>query len=54
MPSLPTVRVGFARSEAKIILNHFERIEPNDVTGRFYSSDSAVGRKRQMMGKWIT
>ena len=45
--------MGFARSEAKVILDHFEGIEPDDVTGRFYSVDPAVGRKRQMMEKWI-
>jgi glutathione S-transferase len=45
--------LGFARSEAKIILDHIEGIEPDDVTGRFYSADPAVGRKRQMMEKWI-
>ena len=45
--------MGFARSEAKIILDHFEGIEPDDVTGRFYSGDPAIGRKREMMEKWI-
>ena len=45
--------LGFARSEAKIILDHIEGVEPDDVTGRFYSADPAVGRKRQMMEKWI-
>jgi len=45
--------MGFARSEAKIILDHFEGIEPDDVTGRFYSADPAIGRKREMMKKWI-
>ena len=45
--------IGFARSEAKIILDHFEGIEPDDVTGRFYSADPAIGRKREMMGKGI-
>jgi hypothetical protein len=32
--------MDFARSEAKIILDHFEGIESDDVTGRFYSADS--------------
>jgi hypothetical protein len=41
------------RSEAKIILDHFEGVEPNDVTGRFYSADLAIGRKRETMEKWI-
>jgi hypothetical protein len=45
--------MGFARSEAKIILDHFEGVEPNDVTGRFYSADPAIGRKREMMERWI-
>jgi hypothetical protein len=45
--------MGFARSEAKIILDHFEGIEPDDVTGRFYSGDPAIGRKREMMETWI-
>jgi hypothetical protein len=44
--------MGFARSEAKLILDHSEGLEPNDVTGRFYSSDPAIGRKREMMTSW--
>jgi hypothetical protein len=44
--------MGFARSEAKIILDHFEGIEPDDVTGRFYPADPAISRKREMMEKW--
>ena len=45
--------MGFARSEVKIILDHFEGVEPSDVTGRFYSADPAIGPKREMMEKWI-
>lgn len=44
--------MGFGRSEAKLILDHSEGLEPNDVTGRFYSSDPAIGRKREMMASW--
>ena len=45
--------MDFARSEAKIILDHFEGIEPDDVTGRFYSADPAINRKCEIMEKWI-
>jgi hypothetical protein len=45
--------MGFPRSEAKIILDHFEGIEPDDVTGRFYSADPAINRKCEIMEKWI-
>ncbi|MGM4906830.1 hypothetical protein AB8B21_02800 [Tardiphaga sp. 866_E4_N2_1] len=44
--------LGFAKSEAKLILDHMEGAEPNDVTGAFYSSDIAIARKRQMMHAW--
>jgi hypothetical protein len=43
--------MDFARSEAKIILDHFEGIEPDDVTGRFYSADPAINRKCEIMEK---
>jgi len=47
--------LGFSRatSESKIILDHTEGVEPNDVTGRFYRSDPAIARKREMMQLWI-
>ena len=45
--------MDFARSEAKIILDHFEGIEPDDVTGRFYSADPAINRKCEIIEKWI-
>jgi hypothetical protein len=45
--------MDFARSEAKIILDHFAGIEPDDVTGRFYSADPAINRKCEIMEKWI-
>ena len=53
IPYLRPARHGFARSEAKIILDHFEEIEPDDVTGRFYSADPAINRKCEIMEKWI-
>jgi hypothetical protein len=31
----------------------FEGIEPDDVTGRFYSADPAINRKCEIMEKWI-
>lgn len=45
--------LGFAKSEAKLILDHMEGTEMKDVTGAFYSSDPAVARKRAMMWAWI-
>ncbi|MGY4177636.1 hypothetical protein ACVIHH_002927 [Bradyrhizobium sp. USDA 4518] len=45
--------LGFRRGEASLILDHLEGIEPNDVTGQFYSSDPQIGRKREMMRAWI-
>jgi hypothetical protein len=45
--------MDFARSEPKIILDHFEGIEPDDVTGRFYSADPAINRKCEIIEKWI-
>lgn len=44
--------LGFRKSEAKLILDHMEGTEPDDVTGKFYSSDPAIGRKREMMTLW--
>jgi hypothetical protein len=44
--------LGFKPGEGKLILDHMEGVEPNDVTGQFYSSDPGVARKRQMMRAW--
>jgi len=44
--------LGFHKSEAKIILDHMEGTEPDDVTGKFYSSDPAIRRKREMITLW--
>jgi hypothetical protein len=44
--------LGFRKSEAKVILDHMEGTEPDDVTGKFYSSDPAIGRKREMITLW--
>jgi hypothetical protein len=44
--------LGFRKSEAKVILDHMEGTEPDDVTGKFYSSDPAIRRKREMMTLW--
>jgi hypothetical protein len=45
--------MDFARGEAKIILDHFEGIDPDDVTGRFYSADPAINRKCEIIEKRI-
>jgi hypothetical protein len=45
--------LGFGRGEAKLILDHAEGVEPDDVTGKFYAFDPAIARKREMMAKWI-
>lgn len=44
--------LGFHKSEAKVILDHMEGTEPDDVTGKFYSSDPSIRRKREMMMLW--
>jgi hypothetical protein len=44
--------LGFKPGEGKLILDHLEGTEPNDVTGQFYSSDPGIARKRQMMRAW--
>lgn len=44
--------LGFRKSEAKLILDHMEGTEPDDVTGKFYSSDPSICRKREMMTLW--
>ncbi|QUS40602.1 hypothetical protein RPMA_18470 [Tardiphaga alba] len=44
--------LGFKPSEGKLILDHLEGTEPNDVTGLFYSSDPGIERKRRMMKDW--
>jgi len=44
--------LGFRPGEGGIILDHLEGVEPNDVTGQFYSSDPQIARKRQMMRAW--
>jgi predicted secreted protein len=41
--------LGFSKSEAKLILDHLEGTESDDVTGQFYSTNPAIARKRQMM-----
>jgi hypothetical protein len=46
-------QLGFQKSEGKIILDHMEGVEPDDVTGLYYSSDPAIARKREMMTAWI-
>ena len=45
--------LSFARSEARLILDHSEGLEPDDVTGQFYCNDPAIARKREMMNRWI-
>lgn len=44
--------LGFKPGEGRLILDHLEGTEPNDVTGQFYSSDPAIARKREMMTAW--
>jgi hypothetical protein len=44
--------LGFAKSEAKLILDHLEGTDPKDVTGNFYSSDPAIKRKWEMLLLW--
>jgi integrase len=44
--------LGFLRGEAKMILDHLEGIEQDDVTEMFYGSDAQVARKRQMLIAW--
>jgi hypothetical protein len=44
--------VGFAPSEARLILDHMEGVEPTDVTGLFYSSAPKIGRKRELVQAW--
>ncbi len=44
--------LGFAKSEAKLILDHLEGTASDDVTGQFYSSDPQIQRKREMMLAW--
>lgn len=44
--------LAFKPGEGGIILDHLEGVEPNDVTGQFYSSDPQIARKRQMMRAW--
>jgi hypothetical protein len=46
-------QLGFQKSEGKIILDHMEGVEPDDVTGLYYSSDPAIARKREMMTAWV-
>jgi hypothetical protein len=44
--------LGFAKSEAKLVLDHLEGTDPRDVTGTFYCSDPQIKRKREMMLLW--
>jgi hypothetical protein len=46
--------LGFGRGEAKLILDHAEGVEPDDVTGNYYAFDPAIARKREMMARWIS
>jgi hypothetical protein len=46
--------LGFAKSEVKVVLDHMEGTDCDDVTGQFYSSDPAISRKRAMMQAWTT
>jgi hypothetical protein len=55
MHSLPMARAAWiscavGRKSFWII---FQGIEPDDVTGRFYSADPAINRKCGMMEKWV-
>lgn len=42
----------FAQGEGRLVLDHMEGVEPQDVTGQYYSSDPGIARKRQMMRAW--
>jgi hypothetical protein len=44
---------GYGRSDARIILDHSEGVEPDDVTGQFYATNSNIARKRDIMSAWV-
>jgi hypothetical protein len=46
--------LGWTDDDAKLILDHLEGHEPNDVTAQFYNSNPAILRKRRMMTEWQT
>jgi hypothetical protein len=45
--------LGWARGEAKVILDHLEGAEPGDVTREFYALDPGLRRKREMIAAWV-
>ena len=55
MHSLPMARAAWISRAVrrKSLWIIFEGIEPDDVTGRFYSADPAINRRCEIMEKWI-
>jgi len=45
--------LGYAPSEAKLILDHLEGVDAKDVTGTFYSTDPNIQRKREKLLAWV-
>jgi hypothetical protein len=46
--------LGFGASEAELIIDHLEGVDPKDVTGSFYNLDPAIKRKREMLLSWTS
>ncbi len=45
--------LGISELESKLILDHLEGAEPNDVTADFYALDPQLQRKRAMLAAWM-
>lgn len=46
--------LGFRPGEASLILDHWEGLDPENMTSAIYSSDPGIARKREMMKAWIS
>jgi integrase len=44
--------LGWARGDAKLILDHMEGFDPGDVTAQHYDADPELVKKRTMMKAW--
>ena len=45
--------LGFGPSEAELVIDHLEGVDPKDVTGSFYNLDASIRRKREMCLAWV-
>lgn len=48
-----SMHLGWAKGDEKIILDHLEGYDSDDVTGQHYNTDPRMAKKRAMMTAWV-